>query len=166
MPCCGGQAFPYLGREVAHRGDVGACPEPPRQVADVVDAAGGGEANGQVKGLPTDGARPFRLVLGGVGGGEQGKIEGPPTDVAAVHVQGSPRIPGGVAGFAEVAEALGHAGCQLCHVEVGQPGGVVFLGSAVERAFSRGEGHAAGTRVVAGRVPVCFHDQAFGEQCR
>ena len=69
MPCCGGQAFGYLGREVAHGGDVSTRPEPPCQVADVVDAAGRGEAYGQVKGLPSDGARPFRLVLGGVGGG-------------------------------------------------------------------------------------------------
>src|SRR6266705_3148963 len=78
-PCCGGQAFGHLGREVAHRGDVSARPEPPRQVADVVDAAGGGEAHRQVKGLPSDGARSFRLVLGGVGGPSTWPCSPPPT---------------------------------------------------------------------------------------
>jgi hypothetical protein len=79
-----------------------------------------------------DGARPFRLVLGSAGGGEQGQVERPAADIAAVHVQGTPRVAGGNAGLAQVAEALGHPGCQVGLVEIGQPGGVVVTGGAVE----------------------------------
>jgi len=71
-------------------------PQPPHQVAHVTDAAGRGEAHGQVEGLPADGAGSFRLVLGGTGGGEQGQVEGPAADVAAIHVEGTARVPGGV----------------------------------------------------------------------
>jgi hypothetical protein len=71
-----------------------------------------------------------------------------------------------VARLAEVAEALGHAGGQVCLVEVGEPRRVVFAGGSVEGLLCPGEGGAAGVRVVARGVPVGFHDQALGEQGR
>jgi hypothetical protein len=106
------------------------------------------------------------LALGGVGGGEQGEVEGPAAHVAAVHVQGAAGVAGGVACLAEVAEALRHAGGQVCLVEVGQPRRVVLAGSPVEGLLRGGEDGAAGASVVAGCVPVGFHDQALGEQGR
>jgi hypothetical protein len=87
MPCCGGQAFSCLRREVPDCRKVGAWPEPPYKVAHVAHTAGRGEADSQVKGLPSDVACLLRLAPGGVGGGEQGQVEGPAAYVAAVHVQ-------------------------------------------------------------------------------
>ncbi len=87
MPCCGGQAFSCLRREVPDCRNVSAWPKPPYKVAHVADTAGRGETDGQVKGLPSDVARLLRLALGGVGGGEQGEVECPAAHVAAVHVQ-------------------------------------------------------------------------------
>lgn len=87
MPCCGGQAFSCLRREVPDCRKVGAWPKPPYKVAHVTDTTGRGEADGQVKGLPPDLARLLRLTLLSVSGGEQGQVEGPATYVAAVHVQ-------------------------------------------------------------------------------
>jgi hypothetical protein len=83
MPCCGGQAFPYLRREVPDGRDVGLRAQDAYEVADVADAAGGGEADGQVQCLPPDDRCLLGFALGGVGGGEQGEVEGPATDVAA-----------------------------------------------------------------------------------
>ena len=66
--------------------------------------------------------------------------------------------------LAEVAEALRHAGRQVCLIEVGKPRRVVFAGCTVKCLFCPDENGTAGVRVVAGGVPVGFHDQAFGEQ--
>jgi hypothetical protein len=76
------------------------------------------------------------------------------------------RVAGGVACLAEVAEALGHAGGQVCLVEVGQPRRVVLAGGPVEGLFRPGDDGAASAGVVAGGVAVGFHDQALGEQGR
>src|SRR5437763_16740414 len=103
MPCCGGQPLASLRREVPDRRDVGSRVQDAYEVADVADAAGRGEADGQVQCLPPYDRRFLRLALGGVGGGEQGEVEGPAADVAAVHVQGAARVAGGVACLAEVA---------------------------------------------------------------
>src|ERR1700678_1001732 len=97
MPCCGGQPLAYLRREVADVRDVGLRAQDTDQVAYVADAAGGGEADGQIQCLPPDSRRLLWLALGGVGGGEQGEVEGPAAYVAAVHVQGAGRVAGGVA---------------------------------------------------------------------
>jgi hypothetical protein len=77
----------YLRREVPDGRDVSSRAEGPHEVADVADAAGGGEADGQVQCLPPDGCRLHRLVLGGIGGREQGEVESPASYVAVVHVQ-------------------------------------------------------------------------------
>ncbi len=66
---------------------VGPRAQDAYEVADVADAAGGGEADGQVQCLPPDDGRLLGFALGGVGGGEQGEVEGPAAYVAAVHVQ-------------------------------------------------------------------------------
>jgi hypothetical protein len=72
-----------------------------------------------------------------------------------------------VARFAEVAEALRHPGRQVCLIEVGEPHRVIFAGCAVKCLLCPSEHGTAGVRVVAGGVPVSFHDQAFSEQgCR
>jgi len=87
MSCCGGQPFAYLGREVPNGRDVCSRAQDAYEVADVADAAGRSEADGQVQCLPPDDRCLLGLALGGVGGGEQGEVEGPAADVAAVHVQ-------------------------------------------------------------------------------
>ena len=87
MSCCGGQPLAYLGREVADGRDVDSWAQDTNQVADVADAAGRGEAYGQVQGLPPDDRRLHWLVLRRVCGGEQGEVESPAADVAAIHVQ-------------------------------------------------------------------------------
>ena len=71
MPCCGGQAFPYLRREVPDRRNISSWPEPPNKVTNIADAAGRVQAGGQVKGLPSHVARLLRLPLRSVGGGKQ-----------------------------------------------------------------------------------------------
>jgi hypothetical protein len=91
MPSCGGMPLAYLRREVADRRDVSLRAQSAHEVAYVVDAAGRGEADGQVQCLPPDSRRPLWLARGGVGSGEQGEVEGPAADVAAVHVQGAAR---------------------------------------------------------------------------
>ena len=40
MPCCGGQPFAYLRREVADGRDVGPRAKGAYEVADIADAAG------------------------------------------------------------------------------------------------------------------------------
>jgi hypothetical protein len=161
------QAFSHLRREVSDRRNV--ClpwPEPADQVAYVADTAGRVEAGGQVKGLPSNVARLLQLTLRCVRGGEQGQVEGPVAYVAAVHVQGTLGIPGGVARLAKVAEALCHASCQVRPVEVGEPCGVILAGCPVKRLFRCGKSCFAGAGIVPCGVAVCFHDEAFGEQGR
>jgi len=101
----------YFRREVPHCRNIGPWPEPQHQVAHIANTAGRSEAYGQVKGLPTDAARPLRLVLRSMSSGEQRQVEGAAAYVAAVHVKGTPRIPRSVVGLAKIAEALCHAGC-------------------------------------------------------
>ena len=55
MRCCGGQPLAYLRSEVPDRRDVSPGAEGPHEVADVADATGGAEADGQVQCLPPDG---------------------------------------------------------------------------------------------------------------
>ena len=54
MPCCGGQPLAYLRREVPDSRDIGSRAQDAYKVADVADAAGGAEADGQVQCLPPD----------------------------------------------------------------------------------------------------------------
>jgi len=68
--------------------------------------------------------------------------------------------------FAKVAEALRHAGRQVCLIEVGEPRRVIFAGRAVKRPLCLGKSGAAGMGIVAGGVAVCLHDQALGQQGR
>jgi hypothetical protein len=87
MPCCGGQPLAYLRREVPDSCDIGSRAQYANQVADVADAAGRGEADGQVQGLPPHDRRLLGFALRRVCGGEQGEVEGSAADVAAVHVE-------------------------------------------------------------------------------
>src|SRR5215472_3914683 len=92
-------------------------------VGAVVDVAGDGR----------EGGAEFGWYLGLVGGGEGdqepvadlGVEDG---DIPAVHVQGTRAYPGGVAGPPRVTETLGHAGCQIRLIEIGQPGRGVVAG--------------------------------------
>src|ERR1700736_900367 len=126
MPCCGGQAFSCLRREFPDCRNVGAWPKPPYKVAHVTDAAGRREADGQVKGLPSDVACLLRLVLRGVSGGEQGQVERPAAHGTAVHVQWAPRIPRSVTRLTKVTEALRHAGRQIRLIEIRKPRRIIL----------------------------------------
>ena len=64
MPCCGGQPLAYLRREVPGGRDVCLRAKSAHEVADVADAAGGGEADGQVQCLPPDGCCLYGLAHG------------------------------------------------------------------------------------------------------
>ena len=64
MSCCNGQPLAYLRREVPDGRDVGLRAHNAYEVADVADAVGRGEADGQVQCLPPDG--PLNLIRGGM----------------------------------------------------------------------------------------------------
>jgi hypothetical protein len=71
-----------------------------------------------------------------------------------------------VASLAKVTEALRHAGRQVRLIEIGEPRRIVLASCTVECPLCPGKSRAAGVGIVTGRMPVRFHNEAFGEQSR
>jgi hypothetical protein len=64
--------------------------------------------------------------------------------------------------LAKVTEALRHAGRQVRLIEIRKPRRIILPSCTVECPLCRGKSRAAGMGIVTARMPVRFHDEAFG----
>lgn len=164
MPCCGRQPFPHLRHEILNRRDTSMRPEPTNNITNIADAARRGQPSSQINSLPAHGARLRGLSLCSVRGREKREVERPAAHIAAIHVQRPLRITRGVARLTKITEALRHPGRQIRFIEIREPRRVILMSRTVKRPFCRGKSRATRAGIIASRLPMCLHDQAFCKQ--